>query len=568
MIRTHEIPARDFALLAAGGGDRQSIEVLLAGQFSRRLLLLQAVRESAGTGTDEAYSLLEDVQQDRPDVIRAVLTLPCVGLWAAACLRDGPARECRYLSCLAATAALRANRCFEIEVPVWDGTVHLPTFGSVSLRAPSTRTARVRSPGSGGRASVVAGGEEILVSAGAPGWQPVRRLRASSRGVKLAVWLEDSGPFRGPAGLPLAPPLSPSQAVRWERLLSDAWGLLVRRHPEQAGAISAGLRVLTPMTSPGPGASTSVTAAEAFGAVLLTAPADAEGLALTLLHEHQHGKLAALHQMIPLHSEDSRALWYARWRDDPRPVSALLHGAYAHLGVAGFWRAALRSDDGAAAEEFIYWCDAVGEALDQLSSSGAVTDAGTRFIAGMSSTLTELGSVPIPAGPRRRAADRGLCDRMTWRMRHLSPDPGMTDRYSRAWLTGTPPPEPMPAVTLRPADRGTLGSAWLVRARRTAAGQPARGQRATAADMDYASGHREQALAGYVAVLMRDPADHGAWAGLALTLGNDQVREFLADHAELARAVAVRVRSLSGNAPDPVGLSLWIAALGRKSSVL
>src|SRR5580692_11577 len=108
MIRTHEVPARDFALLAAGGGDRQSIEALLAGQFSRRLLLLQAVRESAGTGMDEAYSLLEDVQQDRPDVIRAVLTLPCVGLWAAACLRDGPARECRYRSCLAATAALRA----------------------------------------------------------------------------------------------------------------------------------------------------------------------------------------------------------------------------------------------------------------------------------------------------------------------------------------------------------------------------------------------------------------------------------------------------------------------------
>jgi hypothetical protein len=157
---------------------------------------------------------------------------------------------------------------------------------------------------------------------------------------------------------------------------------------------------------------------------------------------------------------------------------------------------------------------------------------------------------------------------MTWRMRHLSPDPAVTDQYARAWLTGTALEGPMPAVTLLTGERGPVGSAGLLRARRMAAGRPAPGQDPAAADIDYASGRQEQALGGYAAGLMRDPADPGAWTGLALSMGNDHAQAFLADHAELARAVAIRVRSLSGSAPDPVGLTRWIAALGRKASVL
>ena len=227
MIGSHIISARDFALLSAGGGDGRALETLLAGQFSRRVLLLQAVRESAraSPGTlaslDTAYTLLADVQHDRPDVIRAVLTLPCVGLWAAACLRDGGDHNHRYLSCLAATAALRANRGFEIEVPVWDDMICLPTVGSVSLRTPGAQTARIQ-PLSNGDAIVVAGEESIRIplddKAIAPGWRPVRQLRASAQGLELRVWLEDAGPFRGPASLLLASPLTQDQVTRWEHV--------------------------------------------------------------------------------------------------------------------------------------------------------------------------------------------------------------------------------------------------------------------------------------------------------------------------------------------------------------
>ena len=584
MIGSHTISARDFALLSAGGGDRGAIETLLAGQFSRRMLLLQAVRESARASPetlaslDTAYTLLADIQHDRPDVIRAVLTLPCVGLWAAACLRDGGDHNHQYLSCLAATTALRANQGFEIEVPVWDGMICLPTLGSVSLRTPGAQTARIRSL-SNGDAVVVAGEESVRIPLGgkaiAPGWRPVRQLRASAQRLELRVWLEDAGPFRGPAGLLLASPLTQDQASRWEDVLNSAWRLLVRRHPEHARAISTGLRVLTPMTSLSEGASTSVTAADAFGAVLLTPPSDAESLALTLVHESQHGKLAALHHLVPLHTNDLRARWYARWRDDPRPLNALLHGAYAHLGVAEFWYEAMRSGGALrsmAAEELVYWCDAVDEALEQLSSSGALTHAGTRFIAGMASTLTQFGSARISGAPRRRAVDRGMCDRMTWRMRHLRPDPAVTNRHAHAWLNKSKPAVPleMITVTLCAGERGPLGSTRLLRARRTTRDDLGDGPRPTTADIDYAQGRHEQALAGYKRQLARNPGDPGGWAGLALALRDGEAHKaasFLADYPELVRAIAVRVLALGGSAADPVVLTQWIADLGIEPSV-
>ena len=506
-------------------------------------------------------------------MVRAVLTLPCAGLWAAACLRGGGDYTHQYLSCLAATAALRANRDFEIEVPVLDGMVYLPTLGSVPLRTPGMRTARIQSLGHG-HVAVVAGEESIRIPQGgettAPGWRPVRQLQASAQGIELRVWLEDTGPFRGPPGLLLASPLPQDQVTRWENVLRSAWRLLVRRHPEHAEAISTGLRVLTPLTARSEGASTSVTAADAFGAVLLTPPSHAESLALTLLHESQHGKLAALHHLVPLHNGDSRARWYARWRDDPRPLNGLLQGAYAHLGVAGFWHEAMRSGDAAlpsmAAEELVYWCDAVDEALDQLSSSGALTHAGTCFIAGMAGALAQLGSAPIPGAPRRRAVDRGICDRMTWRMRHLRPDPAVTDRYAHAWLDKSKPavsPE-MTAVTLCPGERGPLGSTRLLLARRTTRDGPEDDLGPTAADIDYAQGRHKQALADYKRALTHNPGDSGGWAGLALVLRDGNSRKaasFLADYPELVRAIALRVRVLSGSSADPVALLQRIADL-------
>jgi HEXXH motif-containing protein len=425
------ISERDFALLAAGAGDRGTVETLLAGQFSRRVLLVLAVLDAADRGAPgvgrslrAAYALLAGVQRTHPDVVRDVLTLPVAGNWASVCLRDrGTAADdadYRFLACLAASAAIRAGHDFEIDVPVRDGTVCLPACGTATVGGDGTRTAVVTS--SGDRLAITAAGTPVRVPAdrttAAPGWRPVRLLRVTAAGLELSVWLEDSGPFRLPAGLLPAEPLTPQQAGRWQATLSRAWQILVRRHPEQARAMAGGLQALTPLHGATAGPISSATAMDAVGAVLLTPAHDAEGLALTLLHEFQHVKLAALSHLVTLLTADSRPRFFAPWRADPRPLDALLQGAYAHLGVAGYWRARIGTSgghsDAAAQEELAYCSGAVREAIDQLAASECLAPAGRRFLGGMTDAVRRLDAGSADGSARRRAAERLARERNAW----------------------------------------------------------------------------------------------------------------------------------------------------------
>jgi HEXXH motif-containing protein len=404
MLSLLTIPDRDFELLAAGGGDAATMRVLLAGQFSRRVLLVVSVLDSARDKApgavrvlDAAYALLTNVQRTHPGVVRQVLTLPCAGNWAAACLRgDADDDVYRYLACLAATAAFRAGREFQIEVPVLNGAVWLPTLGSATVTRAGAHSALVRSGGDD--LTIAAAGSGLTrpasVRAPAPGWKPARLLRATAGGLDLTVWLGDSGPFRGPPGLRLGAALSAQEAVRWQQTLDQAWRLIIRRHSEHADGMSNGLCVLTPLRGRGDQGSDSATATDAVGAVLLTPPRHAEELTLTLLHEFQHTKLAALENVIALHNGDQGSRYHVRWREDSRPLGAVLHGAYAHLGVAGYWHSALQLGEAfsrdVARKELAYWCGAVGEALDQVRESADLTAAGETFIAGMTGALNRL----------------------------------------------------------------------------------------------------------------------------------------------------------------------------------
>jgi HEXXH motif-containing protein len=402
MLRPLTIPDRDFALLAAGGGDSTAMKTLLIGLLSRRVLLLVAVLDSArrkASGAarvlEASYALLSDVQRTHPLVFAEILTLPCAGNWAVACLRDDVAEETyRYLACLAASAAFRAGREFQIEVPVLNGAVCLPTLGSMVIHDAGAAVVRA---GNGGLAIALAGDElTALPDARAPadGWQPARLLRTNADGRGLTVWLDDSDPFRAPPGPRLEPPLSAEEATRWQRILDQAWRSLVLRHREHVAAMSVGLRAFTPLRWQGGPGSDSATATDAVGGVLLTAPQREEELALTLLHEFQHTKLAALEHVVVLHQGDQGRRYHVRWRDDLRPLGAVLHGAYAHLGVAGYWDSALRLGDmyarDVARRELAYCCEAVGDALEQLRESSELTTAGGRFIAGMTTTLGRL----------------------------------------------------------------------------------------------------------------------------------------------------------------------------------
>ena len=106
-------------------------------------------------------------------------------------------------------------------------------------------------------------------------------------------------------------------------------------------------------------------------------------------------------------------LFYAPWRDDPRPIEALLQGAYAHLGVTDYWRARRHRAEGpdavAAAERFARWRALTAEAIDTLADSGALTDRGDRVVARMRATVEPWLGEPVDPPPptaRRWAAER------------------------------------------------------------------------------------------------------------------------------------------------------------------
>jgi uncharacterized protein len=251
-----------------------------------------------------------------------------------------------------------------------------------------------------------AGRWEIPGDDQAPGadWQPVRLLRAGS----CTVRLEDTDPYRDCYQWPVATRLDVGAAADWQERFGFAWRLIESAHPDYAAGLGAGLSTITPLADGPPGRNVSATARQAFGAVSVALPQDADTLALLLIHEFQHVKLGGLLDLFELCDPDDRQLFRAPWRDDLRPVEALLQGAYAHLGVADYWRVRSYRTDGpealAADEQFARWRLATAEAIDTLLGSGALTAVGTRFVTGMRATVTPWLDEPVPA--RAEAAAR------------------------------------------------------------------------------------------------------------------------------------------------------------------
>jgi HEXXH motif-containing protein len=215
----------------------------------------------------------------------------------------------------------------------------------------------------------------------------------------IRLLIDDLDPFRMPASANTAPPLAAADIDRWCESLREAWTLLVRHHPVTAEEIAAVIRVLTPLNS-SPNSQVGASSRETFGAVALSAPPDARSFALTLCHEVQHAKLAAVIDIVALTRPDDGRRWYAPWRDDPRPIGGLLQGSYAFLGVSSFWHRQRWHEDGAAAltahSEFARWRAAVQRVVTSMLSSGQLTPTGEQFVAGMARTLQGWEGEPVP----------------------------------------------------------------------------------------------------------------------------------------------------------------------------
>ncbi|MDT0568025.1 FxsB family cyclophane-forming radical SAM/SPASM peptide maturase [Streptomyces sp. DSM 3412] len=391
-----------LAELATGRGTGATVDLLARHQLALVRELLGLVRHEtrlapATEAGQRAWDTLTALDSEAPEAVDRVLAHPYVRSWALSCLGARPSpgpigsvaeaagtTAARGMAEIAAAAALRAGRRASVLVPVHGGLVRLPTLGTLTVEA-DTERALVRTDVDG--CTVHVGDRTYPIARSGPGdpaWRGSRRFELDG----WSVTLEDTDPWRDCHGHPAHPRLTEGEAEAWRADLTEAWAWIRRELPEYAPGIAAGLRTITPLTPSPEGADISSAARDAFGAVALARPSAPETLALLLVHEFQHVKLGAVLDLVDLHDPTCETLFYAPWRPDPRPLEGLLQGTYAHLAVVDFWRARWRCGGGQEAEvRFSRWRDQTAEALGTLTDSGALTEAGKRFVAGLREAL-------------------------------------------------------------------------------------------------------------------------------------------------------------------------------------
>lgn len=412
--------------IGTGYGSTASIAFLADAQPTITRALLVAVRDKAPTAgpvarlVGDAWDLLGRLDAEAPAAVSAVLTHPFVRAWAVKCLsasgaeRISPGPEApavSYLACVAAAAAIHAGVAAELTVPVSGGLLHLPTLGRFTLASPAGHTVTLVTTAldtSGLVSGVGTGGGFTLYRTGdgrdrrdgpeqrPDAWQPVRRIDRDG----LSLLVEETDPYRGCFGWPPSGRLADPALRQLVRSVVGAWQSIERDVPGQLPGIRSAQRVLVPLEADPHNVERAATARHAFGAVAVAPVAQADGLAVLLVHELQHAKLSAVLDLYDLVDPHFSGRLRVPWRPDPRPVEAVLHGTYAHLSVADVWRSravvpaagGARAAEAAAAQYHRYRGWTLG-ALDELLGTGALTPSGKRFAVRMCETVASWPSI-------------------------------------------------------------------------------------------------------------------------------------------------------------------------------
>ncbi|MEU3743729.1 MULTISPECIES: HEXXH motif domain-containing protein [Streptomyces] len=619
----HLVPSAHFDALAAGRGDAGTIRFLRTTEYSRRLLLLRAlldgVAETPGAlgplpDVDSVWDTLSAAQERSPEVFGELLLHPQVGVWLGHGLRrlrrtawgDGPLwTDLGHVFTVCAVAALRTGLPLRTTVPLRDGGVMFPTLGLARLPdrprwgtaevvveagrlrvdphgacvGPPDRTGTPGPPGPPGPLLCTGPpGDDV------PGWQGPHRLHARVAGRPVGVWLDDIDPYRDLSEPLPAHRLSPDETARWRERFGLALGLLEDSDPEAAVALAEGLRSVTPVRSTSAWTVLSASSGDAFGGLLTSLPPDPVTFAVTLVHEFQHTKLGALLHLLTLERDDGAERHHAPWRDDPRPLSGLLQGAYAFLGITDFW--SRRLDRAPAAErasaefEFALGLRQTREAVETLGADPALTAHGRRFVRGMAARLPAwTADRRVRPGIDVMAAFSATDHRTEWRIRHLVPAPDAVRALARAFVTGAPADLRGAGSTVVPdlTARWSHARTRLIRQvlGTPEPGTPPFGTSGTSADPPApsasasasASAAERALVAGdpaaadaYARLVAEDPEAPEAWTGLvlALALAEPATRPLLR-RPELPRAVHRELRVI-GTTADPRRLARWLAA--------
>ncbi|WP_282702934.1 HEXXH motif domain-containing protein [Streptomyces sp. CC219B] len=588
----HRLPPDALAELIRGEGGPAALDLLLRAERSRRLLLLRMLDDTTDLGP--AWDLLSAAQQHHPTAVNDLLMYPQTGMWLATTLRRLRGKEPQddpplwvvlgHFAALAAAAALRAKLDFAIQVPVRHGRVPLPTLGCAMLPVSepwATATVRSRS----GQTVVAVPGCEVAVptdpGTAGPGWHPLHHVSVGPAERRLETVLDDVDPYRTYPRPTEPRPLSEETAAHWRRTLERAWAVLLRELPETAAAMRSGLLSLTPTAARERFRPRSVSAGDAFGGIEASEPDDAAQLAATLVHEFQHTKLGGLLHLAPLLTpapEGTGELWYAPWRDDPRPLEGLLQGIYAFAGIARFWnahRVAPSAHSPLAHFEFALWRAQTATAIEQVHRHPRCTPLGRALLVALRDQCAQWLAEPVPKEPLALARLCADDHAARWRAHHRRPPAAAVRAAVHAWQRGASgPPASLaaePEVVPDPSARWLDSLAVLVRYRLSATADDRRPDAAAtevtgalSGDALLAAGEATAARRAYTAHLKAEPEAAGAWAGLGRALAAENTEptaaHLLSRHPERARAVHQALLRVTDSPPDPVRLAAWLGS--------
>jgi HEXXH motif-containing protein len=580
----HTLPRLDFEKLARGAGDAETVSRLRRSELSwrkmaLRLVLVPAHRQQINAGPltpiEEAVDVLDSAHRAAPAAVDVVWRHPPVGIWTLQMLRqlsdaaqDRPTwSDLGYFHLLAAAAGIRAGIDFHLKVPVDRSRVVLPTLGYCAFPEDSGldfaevyRTDR--------QAHVRYDGRSVMIAR--PGadpddaaWHPVPEIEARSGRSPLHVALDSIDPYRELQHPKQPRRLSSREVDRWRSVLRQAWDLLVRTCPESAAAIAAGLSTIVPAVSKERFRPLSASASEAFGAAVISEPDDATQLAVTLVHEFQHNKLGALLHLVDLFEAPVPGLFYAPWRDDPRPLAGVLQGAYAFAGICDFWAAHQANVVGVEAAvaqfELALWRQQATSTVRDLSTRPELTRSGRRVVDGLAGAMESLNAVEVRKEIQRLADLAADDHRAQWRAYHVQPSIALVDELVAAWRSGQRRPRNVPTdgETLSDNTAGRWLDARAVLMRRWLQDEAALEKLleepdvighsgsggtsgATVADGLLVCGRLDAAQQAYLAQLDRAPGDVSAWTGLRLLLamrGTAEPNDILQHRPELVCAV-------------------------------
>ena len=581
MITTHQLSQRAFDQIADSYGDADSMRELIAGQVSRRQVALRAILDIAGSARAESYfALLAKAQESDPATVERTFREPHTGAFLFSVLRrlrgvwPGTVTEVdlAYLGAVAAAAAFAAGLDFRLDVATDDGRVFLPGHG-VASGLPETAELVC----SDGLLSI----GDVIVRDGSAGWRPARRLEATVDGQTLSVTLEDADPFRDCHRLNASAGLTDAEWRHWQQLFEGAWRILVRHHPRHAAAIGAGLMSLVPLSTEHSSHGVNATSMDTFGAISMTTPADETAMASSILHEFQHAKLGGLLDLVPLYSEagsvaDGHDRLYAPWRDDPRPLSGLVQGVFAFIGVTDFQRVQRQRQEGRRARfaefEFARWRERVWRSHAILVGSGRFNSHGRRFLDRLRDTQRPWQDEPvaedIAASAREAAEDHWI----GWRMRNLRPDAGAIAALTAGWLAEAAPPAMVVRVDTLPSDGRALVYNPRLDLTALSITYPERfaevrsdpdalkkeAPDASPGDIAFVAADNADAVALYLEELSLDTARYEPWVGIALAQRRtdpDQVTALFT----CPEVVLGVFRTCAAETPDPLALVAWLA---------